>query len=522
MKRLLITFIFSICLAGMVYPQKEAILTVLRNNTDQLNKKLYLEFMYEHKDCFDKAVARFWIVTPTESYQLEVEKVLNNTGNYTLSSDKKEMSDFKVGGYRVQFDISNFNFQPTDNVKLKIESFRETFKCFGCTPEGGDLIFDANDVAADCPYNINDGDLLACSRRTNGNRNWEIYIVDHRDCKPYKAVQMPDNRWWLAQNLNYQGYRNKKLIFTEDANNTASVRQSNIINQEPLNTFWCPGGTPSNGTTNIDETRASISTIAACQRYGALYPWTVAMTNDGYATSLSDKNRLRATQFVSPSIRRGICPEGWLLPSSFDWGKMLNLVERNGGLTECNADGSNIVGGGTHLEHACHHNPSGAVNSWAASQYSFVDLLSNNLAPAIILDNTGIEEDFETHSLGEKREQPNTLRIFANDNSPVWSYFSEQSKGTDKYGFNIHPAGVRYYDPNTNSPPTIGTFYFYHRGEATFFWTATSLQPEHSFAEYNFAHARGFRYNINMPNFPATVGGFQLMKFFGHSVRCVK
>jgi uncharacterized protein (TIGR02145 family) len=57
-----------------------------------------------------------------------------------------------------------------------------------------------------CPYTGND--LLvdathACKLRTSGAKNWEAWIKDTRDDKLYRIVLMPDDKWWLAQNVKY-------------------------------------------------------------------------------------------------------------------------------------------------------------------------------------------------------------------------------------------------------------------------------------------------------------------------------
>ena len=44
-----------------------------------------------------------------------------------------------------------------------------------------------------------------CDLRTSGARNWEAWIKDSRDNELYRIVLMPDNKWWLAQNVKYAG-----------------------------------------------------------------------------------------------------------------------------------------------------------------------------------------------------------------------------------------------------------------------------------------------------------------------------
>ena len=57
-----------------------------------------------------------------------------------------------------------------------------------------------------CPYTGSDLYMDAthlCRQRTSGAQNWEAWIKDIRDSELYRIVLMPDNKWWLAQNLKY-------------------------------------------------------------------------------------------------------------------------------------------------------------------------------------------------------------------------------------------------------------------------------------------------------------------------------
>ncbi|MGL4363583.1 MAG: FISUMP domain-containing protein [Bacteroidales bacterium] len=521
MKRLVVVII-SICLFGTVFAQKQPLLTVLRNNTDISNKTLYVELMFEPKVCFDTVIAEFWLVLPSRSIQLSVEKVINNDKNYLLSADKKQMKGFQVGGYHLQFDISSANLIPTDVVRFKVETFRKSFLCKKCSETGGDLQFDNSDILPGCPYVDVDGDLLACHRRTSGAQNWEAYIVDHRDCKPYRVVQMPDNRdihwWWFAQNLNYQGTPSKPLVFVAEAAKVAP----GALDEEPIRTFWCPGGVATT-TTEINATRATSSTLASCDRYGALYPWTVAMTKDGYSTQTGEDDGVKEypTNNTNPSKVRAICPEGWLMPAGTDWGKMTNIVEREGG-SPCPSSGSNPEEADSE-ENPCTHNTGGFVSQWGVSNYAAMDLLSTNVAPSVTIDGIAPSNPYYLQSyFSVKLTQPNTLRILATDNQPIWSYFNNDRKGLDKYGFNILPAGARIREMKNDAVAVSETFYFYHRGELAAFWTASVLGGVHLYSIAQ-ADSRFYRYNIyKMGSFTSAIGNFQLDKRNGLSVRCVR
>jgi uncharacterized protein (TIGR02145 family) len=42
-----------------------------------------------------------------------------------------------------------------------------------------------------------------CQQRASGAQNWEAWIKDTRDEELYRIVLMPDDKWWLAQNVKY-------------------------------------------------------------------------------------------------------------------------------------------------------------------------------------------------------------------------------------------------------------------------------------------------------------------------------
>jgi uncharacterized protein (TIGR02145 family) len=67
---------------------------------------------------------------------------------------------------------------------------RDKTECPGvfCIYTGSDLYIDATHL---------------CQQRTTGAQNWEAWIKDSRDKESYRIVLMPDNKWWLAQNVKF-------------------------------------------------------------------------------------------------------------------------------------------------------------------------------------------------------------------------------------------------------------------------------------------------------------------------------
>jgi uncharacterized protein (TIGR02145 family) len=67
-----------------------------------------------------------------------------------------------------------------------------------------------------CPYPGDDlfiDDTHHCRPRKSGEKNWEAWIKDARDNELYRIVLMPDNKWWLAQNLKYDANKTMGVLF---------------------------------------------------------------------------------------------------------------------------------------------------------------------------------------------------------------------------------------------------------------------------------------------------------------------
>jgi uncharacterized protein (TIGR02145 family) len=92
-----------------------------------------------------------------------------------------------------------------------------------------------------CPYTGSDlymDNTHRCLQRQSGAQNWEAWIKDSRDSKLYRIVFMPDNKWWLAQNLDYRG-----VSYTCYGGNTANcdTRGPLYSNLNSTDTY-CPAG----------------------------------------------------------------------------------------------------------------------------------------------------------------------------------------------------------------------------------------------------------------------------------------
>ena len=116
-------------------------------------------------------------------------------------------------------------------------------------------------------------------------------MTDERDGQTYKTVTV-GTQTWMAENLNYAytGVPYDKDNYTSDS------------------ISWCYNNDASN-----------------CSKYGRLYTWAAAMDSAGTWTTNGKGCGFRNE--CSPTYPvRGICPEGWHLPSETEWDSLRTAV----------------------------------------------------------------------------------------------------------------------------------------------------------------------------------------------------
>jgi hypothetical protein len=455
--------------------------TVLSNNTDIPNQKLYVEIMYEKPACGDYQAQFRMVSNKGLDTVVAVDSFLNNPGTYQLSSDGKRLMRPQAGGYRLRFKLPA-GAKPADSLRVCIDAYKMSYRCVGCAAGGSDAIFGPTDIDIFCPYNNAENDLLACYQRNSREQNWEAWVADPRDCQPYRVVLMPDNKWWFAQNLNYT----KDLENSGNANKGLGGLDASSTNALWGN-YWCPGGltitpgeaqildgkTQSPANTNITLTTGG---MGACKTYGALYTWNTAIRLDGRGMEHSP------TSVGVTSITQGICPEGWKLPSDADWGMMLNAVEGCSEFTES-----------TTKAPCNHHHNDNKTSSWfgAKAAANLKSTLSGR--PHSQLKDT----------------------IVATIATPSWPWHRADydgkisapfALGNDKYGFSLLPAGLR------NSSTSSGGFA--KLGNAAYLWSSTVNSNDRTiYRAFDYQHGTVYR-NAD-PNTAQP-------KWAGFSIRCAR
>ena len=115
-------------------------------------------------------------------------------------------------------------------------------------------------------------------------------IHDTRDEKDYKTVKI-GNQEWMAENLNYN---------------------------------YKKGKTGSSRSVCFDGENAN------CDEYGQLYPWTVAIDSIFLDSAYGIKCGFNEKNCSLPSKWKGVCPEGWHIPTRAEWDTLTLFVEKIG------------------------------------------------------------------------------------------------------------------------------------------------------------------------------------------------
>ena len=116
-------------------------------------------------------------------------------------------------------------------------------------------------------------------------------MTDSRDGQTYKTVKI-GNQVWMAENLNY-AYTGVPYNYSGNTSDSTS---------------WCYSNAAAN-----------------CTKYGRLYTWAAAM--DSVGTWSTNGKGCGYGKTCSPTYPvRGVCPEGWHLPTQTEWNTLFTAV----------------------------------------------------------------------------------------------------------------------------------------------------------------------------------------------------
>jgi uncharacterized protein (TIGR02145 family) len=514
--------------------------TILSTNVDVQNKKLYVEMNYTPKICGSYQL-RFRLETKklTTYTDIVLDSVIsNNHGTQKIGtySDKGtalkvlNLDNTAVGGYHLRFALKGkaAGITAADSPMVCLETYRIAYRCRWCGVNRSDILFTPKDLDPDCPYSGDD--LVACGRRVGGAKNWEAYIQDPRDCRIYRVVQMPDNKWWFAQNLNYQ-------------NDLQTPQEGGVGNPGSTQSFFfCPGPNHrAQSTQPEDGVKNDIKW--SCEVYGALYPWQTARKLDGTG---AEQATTAITSSVNTSTVRGICPPGWYLPNDADWGIMLNSAEGCATPAVTSADvlplnppcnhflipstqtaialtatgipggaGENGNGGSLGNMQMTGFNPitsNNAIYYYDLGYQAGKVLKATPTCPTSTLcDNLATNTPSGTFGLYAENNANGTPKVrYAYTR---WMYGGREASGSDRFGFSVLPAGFR-----SSQQAGANVSVFAGRGQYAIFLSST-------YYNYNSNNTspvlRGFFHDATeVKRFYAQSSANALYHAF--SVRCVK
>lgn len=125
-------------------------------------------------------------------------------------------------------------------------------------------------------------------------------MTDERDGQSYKTVKI-GTQTWMAENLNY-AYTGVPYKFVDNESKEYTSDSTSL----------CYNNDPSN-----------------CTKYGRLYTWAAAMDSAGF-WSVNGMGCGYYKICMPTYPVRGVCPEGWHMPSKDEWGELLNFVGQLG------------------------------------------------------------------------------------------------------------------------------------------------------------------------------------------------
>lgn len=128
--------------------------------------------------------------------------------------------------------------------------------------------------------------VYSCNNRLWNSAIKYFDLIDSRDGKTYKTIVI-GSQIWMAENLNYS-----------DSSSYPGLKGRS----------WCY------------ENSAN-----SCTKYGRLYTWAAAMDSAG--TFSTNGKGCGSEKTCSPTYPvRGICPDGWHLPTRTEWNDLFNAV----------------------------------------------------------------------------------------------------------------------------------------------------------------------------------------------------
>ena len=184
-------------------------------------------------------------------------------------------------------DDSDFATRPSDGSSSSVCEDCDDKSSSSVTPKSSDSetsVSSSSTKSSSSSVKSSSSVTLATPCKTETEDNCEYgELLDDRDGQTYKTVKIGD-QVWMAENLNFE----------------------------------------------TDESVCYHDSVEYCDKYGRLYTWAAAMDSAG-TWSTSGKgcgygNTCSVASTGSATLVRGVCPEGWHLPTKTEWETLFNAV----------------------------------------------------------------------------------------------------------------------------------------------------------------------------------------------------
>ena len=214
-----------------------------------------------------------------------VDTVVSTYDDLTVCTDKREGATAYVEDEKKAYVYKNGFWVVDDSLTKEIESDLEKKSSDGKSNSSGKNNSSNPDVSTVS---------LASPCKTATEDNCEYgTLTDDRDGQTYKTVKIGE-QWWMAENLNY--------AYTGVPFKYVSSTDSNLVYYSD-STSWC-----------YDNDAAN------CAKYGRLYTWAAAMDSAGIIPGNTANGCGYGEICNLGNVKvRGVCPEGWHLPSIVEW-----------------------------------------------------------------------------------------------------------------------------------------------------------------------------------------------------------
>jgi len=231
---------------------------------------------------YDEGMLQAWRKATDNEIWVESGCTYNKNGVVeTSKNDVRLICDYSKGDWRLPTDIEVDTYKlpcTKDSVGVVIKGLVYESNKYGCTSDGWLSLFEK--MSWEIPVH----------EYMDDSRNYDT-IVDARDEHVYRVVTIGSQRW-MAENLNYDYNKGSAKSFCADDS----------------------------------EDKCKVS--------GRYYTWAALIDSAGIAADKGDPQTCgdgvtcerASAETIATKPLRGVCPEGWHVPSKAEWGVLIEYI----------------------------------------------------------------------------------------------------------------------------------------------------------------------------------------------------